>query len=313
MMSPQPTRQRRTYPLLAMLAALALTLLLAACGGDTTGNGAAGPTASPTPESIDHPTSDDEMILSIAFEGGFVTPDELVRRLPLFALIGDGCVISQGPQIAIYPPPALPNLRQTCLTEEGVQAILRAAKEAGLLDGDAQYDNPSIADAPTTVFTVTANGTTTTVKAYALGDGTHSTGTPEADAARQKLVEFQNKLGDLTSWVPAEAFVGEEQPYEVTRLQLVVQPASGEQSAATPAAVDPQHKEWPLATPLAELGQPYPFEDWRCAVVEGDDLATLLEQLASSNQLTRWSSGDADYTLVVRPLLPGEPACANPM
>ncbi|HMM42042.1 MAG TPA: hypothetical protein PKA95_09090 [Thermomicrobiales bacterium] len=306
------THDERPSLVLSFAAVLVLVLLLGACGeDDATGNGGSDVPASPTVERIDHPSGDDEMILRVAWEGGFVMPEELVRRLPLFALLGDGCVVTQGPQIEIFPQPALPNLQQTCLTEDGVQQILRAAKEAGLLDGDAQYDFPNIADAVTTVFTLTANGQTTTVKAYALGDATQSTGDAEADAAREKLAELQTKLGDLRSWLPADAFASEEQPYEVTRMQLVVQPVSTDSSSATPEGIEIQQLDWPLSTPLAEIGAPYPFERWRCVTVEGDDLATLMEQLTGANRLTQWRSGDAEYTLIARPLLPGEQSCAN--
>lgn len=300
------TTTQRPAPLLSLAAVLALALLIGACG-----NSGARPTPSPVAERIDHPTGDETMILRVAWEGGFTSPDELVRRMPLFALLGNGCVVSQGPQIEIYPQPALPNLQQRCLTEDGVQAILQAAKEAGLLAGDAQYDAPNIADAATTVFTLNANGTTTTVRAYALGDGAQPTGSPAADAARQKLVELQNKLGDLRSWLPTDIFIGEEQPYEVTRMQLVIQPAPAGGSPATPEGFEVQRLDWPLPTPLAELGAPYPFDDWRCAVVAGDDLAPLMEQLTTANRLTRWRSGDGEYTLIARPLLPDEPECAS--
>lgn len=303
------TDDQRPSLFLSFAAVLVLVLMLGACGTDDAGNGGSDVPASPTVERIDHPTGDDAMVLRVAWEGGFVMPEELVRRLPLFALLGDGCVVTQGPQIEIYPQPALPNLQQTCLTEDGVQQVLQAAKEAGLLDGDAQYDFPSIADAATTVFTLTANGQTTTVRAYALGDATQSTGDKEADAARKKLAELQNKLGDLRSWLPAEAFASEEQPFEVTRMQLVVQPVTDNGSVATPEGIKVQQLDWPLATPLAEIGAPYPFEGWRCATVEGEDLATLMEQLTTANRITQWHSGDADYTLIARPLLPGERSC----
>lgn len=312
-MTRRRTDAQRPSLFLAFSAVLVLVLMLAACGeDDAVGNGGTSPTAtpaaSPTVEPIDHPTGDDEMILTIAWEGGFVMPEEIVRRLPLFALLGNGCVVTQGPQIEIYPQPALPNLQQTCLTEEGVQQVLQAAKDAGLLDGDAEYRYDMIADAPWTVFTLNANGTTTTVRAYALAEGEQTTGTPEADAARQKLADLQNKLGDLRSWLPATAFDGEEQPYDVTRMQLIVDPV-GEDDADAPEDIEIQRLDWPLATPLADLGEPYPFEDWRCTVVEGDDLATLMEQLQGANRLTQWQSGDAEYRLIPRPLLPGEAGC----
>ncbi len=307
---------QRPSLLLSFVAVLVLVLLLGACGeDDAAGNGGTSPPAtpttapSPTPEPIAHPTGDDEYILRVAWEGGFVMPEMLVTRLPLFTLTGDGCLVVQGPQIEIYPQPILPNLQETCLTEEGVQSILRAARDAGLLDGDAEYGYDMIADAPWTVFTLNANGTTTTVRAYALQEGAE-TGTPEADAAREKLVDLQNKLGDPRSWLPASAFSSDEHPYEVTRMQVVSRPAGADGGMATPEGIQIQTLDWPLSTPLAELGEPYTtLEDWRCTVIEGDDLDTLMGQLREANQLTQWTSGGESYNLFIRPLLPGEEGC----
>lgn len=310
------TPAQRPSQLLSFAALAVILLMLGACGeDDAVGNGGTSPTAtpttapSPTPEPIEHPTGDGEYILYVAWEGGFVTPEMLITRPPLFTLTGDGCLVVEGPQIEIYPQPILPNLQETCLTEEGVQAILRAAKDAGLLDGDAEYGYDMIADAPWTVFTVNANGTTTTVRAYALQEGTE-TGDAEADAAREKLVELQKKLGDLRSWLPASAFDGDEHPYDVTRMQVVSRPAGADDGMATPEGIEIQTLDWPLSTPLAELGEPYTsFEDWRCTVIEGDDLVTLMAQLREANQLTQWTSDGEPYNLLIRPLLPGEEGC----
>ena len=305
------TGRQRSVLLLSFVAALAL--LISACGASGTSPTATPTTtASPTPEAIAHPTGADEYILRIAQEGGFVAPAALLTRLPLVTLAGNGCAIVEGLHTDIFPGPVLPNLLETCLTEYGVQGILQAAKLAGLMNGDADYGNPHVADATTTVFTLNAGGKTMTVKAYALGEATQSTGTPAADVARQKLVELQNKLANLHEWLPATAFSGAQHPYEVTRLQVVSQPVSGGGSVATPEGIAVQHPDWPLATPLSEIGQPFNTSaTMRCTIVQGDDLATLMTQLHTANQLTQWNSGGEEYSLLLRPLLPGEQGCAT--
>ena len=56
--------------------------------------------------------------------GGFVAPSYSLKPVPAFSLYGDGRLIIEGPQIEIYPGPALPNLLVTRISEDGVQAIL---------------------------------------------------------------------------------------------------------------------------------------------------------------------------------------------
>jgi hypothetical protein len=305
-----------------LLAALMLAgMILAACGeedldtGTTTGGDAPGtPTtsASPTPSPIAHPTGDDEAIFLITDEGGFVMPNAMLSRVPTFALLGNGCFVVSGPQIAIYPGPALPNLIERCLTEDGVQQVLRAAQEAGLLDGDAQYDYQGIADATTTVFTVNADGKTVNVSAYALGLDPSPTGTPTVDAAREKLATFMGQVTNLAGWLPESAFADDEHPYEIARLQIVTQPLADQGDVATPEGITPQVQDWPLTTSLSELGEPYFLERSRCATIEGADLATLMEQLTQANQLTQWESEGQKYTAIIRPLLPGQSGCESP-
>ena len=67
--------------------------------------------------------------------------------------------------------------------------------------------------------------------------------------------------------------------------------------------------EWPLedlATAGESAGDGLGI---RCQVVTGDDLATVLPLLEDANSATPFRSGGADYTLIVRPLLPGESGC----
>lgn len=271
------------------------------------------PSPTTMPDRIDHPTGKDQTIVRITAEGGFAPPNEALFRIPLFMLDGRGCVITQGPMIAIYPSPALPNLLETCLQEEGVQSILEAAREAGLLEGDAHYPMDMIADATTTVFEVNAGGTSVRVSAYALleGDDEYITG-PDAErqiAARKKLSEFLDKVRDLRSWLPPNVFVSLEEPYEIERMQVAVLASDSPYAPYVQEGLEQQELEWPLAGSLAEFGQPYSL-DYRCGVVEGEDLATVMESLRDANQLTLWTSGGASYYLFPRPLLGGEEGCA---
>ena len=181
--------------------------------------------AAPARPGSHHPTGADELVLRVAYEGGFVAPEYTLASTPFWSLFGDGTLIVPGPQIEIYPGPALPNLLATPITQDGVQAILRAARDAGLMDGDATYGNDCIADAATTVFTTNAAGQTSVVSAYALdvGEPAGSCGGMADADERSALAEFQAKLGDLGSWLP-EGSIGTEHPYPPTEMRVYVLP-----------------------------------------------------------------------------------------
>jgi hypothetical protein len=274
------------------------------------------PEATPTAgATIAHSTGADELVLRVDVSGGFVPPQVTLSEVPQLSLYGDGRAVTTGPVIAIFPAPALPNLRQVRLTEAGIQQVLAAAKDAGLLDGNKSYSNSTVADAPTTTFTVNAGGKTTTVAAYALGFDADPSWTAEERAAIAKLRTFSGLAPDLTSWIdPANIASGDEE-YPIERLQIVAQPMDS--SVATPDPDDPTQNQppmdWPLATPLTEatpvtdlLGS---ARNLRCGVITGEDAATLVAAARQANILTPWVSQGNRYFVTFRPLLPDETGC----
>ncbi len=281
-----------------------ITILVSACAS---GAGTASPgEASPTPTGIAHPTGADELIVRIQLDGGFVAPGYLLTRLPIVSIFGDGRVIVEGPQIMIFPGPALPNLQAFRVSEAGLQRILETARTAGLFGPDRHIDFPGIADAATTTFIVVADGARHEISAYALAEAIDSSGIPAADkAARDALLAFEQQLGDLRSWLGADVLSADE-AYTFTSLRILATPAEpGPEGDVPPTFVD-----WPLA-PLAGIGQPLVGrgEGARCAVVSGDDLATLRPILEKANQLTFWASEGRTYQIGLRPLLPDESGC----
>lgn len=294
---------RRRVRLTAVLVAGAF--VLGACGRLTGGGGGGetGPTGSTGGPGIDHPTGPDELVLRVEQQGGFVPFEYTLTRVPSWSLYGDGRVIVEGPQIQIYPGPALPNLLVFRLTEEGVQAVLAAAEAAGLMDGDASYPDPCVVDVPATVFTTTAEGRTTVVSADALGMGPSAC--PGVDEeARARLEALWSKLTDLRSWLPAGQ-IGPEEPYVAAEIRVYVRPYRGEPDLAREPVT------WPLETPLADLGEPFETagERMRCGVVGGTELGTVRPLFERANQLTPWVSGGERYGLLLRPLLPDEHGC----
>jgi len=265
----------------------------------------------PGPAGYEHPTAPEELVLRIAVKDGFVPLEERAKSMPLVSLMGDGSLVTHGPQIMIYPPPALPSLAETGLNEDGIQAILAEADAAGLLSGDHTYDLLVIEDAPTTVFTVNANGETHTVSVTALDMGEDEVDiTEEEREARRKLRDFMNLMAGPAGWLPTATIVEPEHPYVIERLQVTAQPEAS--TGPLYDGVGSGEAEWPLATPLAELGEPYFLEMSRCFEVSGAELALLLPMLQQTNTMTRWLSDGERYVLYPRPLMPDETACDNP-
>ncbi len=278
---------------------LAVTLLAGACGRL---NGTGG-TGSGDGGAIAHPTGSDQLVLRMDVGGGFVAPLYSLRQIPSFSLYGDGRLVTEGPQIEIYPGPALPNLLVQPISEAGVQAILNAAKTAGLFGPDHHYDTMGVADAPTTTFTLNADGSTHVISAYALAEGPGNAGPDEAALAT--LAAFAAKLGDLSSWLP-KGSVGEQTSFEPSGLRVYVQ----DYSQAGGGAMQEATVDWPLAQPLASFGDSAQnLQGTTCGAVTGSDFSALYLLAQKANEITPWRSGDTRYLLLFRPLLPDEKGC----
>jgi hypothetical protein len=289
---------------LAGIAASIVAMTLAACS-------VAGSSPSPSgaPAGIAYPTGASDLVLRLRYVGGFVAPAAHLVDLPVISVYGDGTVILPGPQIAIFPGPALPNLQRATITPAGMQILLEAARDAGLLGPDAHYDLGGIMDASSAEFTLNADGRVHTVSAYALMESSGSPQGPDASVAeaRTRLARFQAQLGSLEGLLGSE--LGDWSPYQAERFQLLVSAGAPDNQGLVQPAI-----AWPLSTPLATFGAALPdlFQGQRCGVVVGDDAAVLLPALQDANALTPWTSEDAAYALLVRPLLPGEEGCVPP-
>lgn len=291
--------------------ALVLLLATAACADPGPGAGDGGPTGDSGvtggtgDTGTTHHGGANDLVLRVSTEGGFVPIEVLRSQIPGFSLYGDGTAITTGAQIEIYPGPALPSLIATPVSDEGVQALIQAALDAGL-GKDAQHvdlGNMAISDMPTTVFTLVVDGQTHVTTVYALGAVTEQPDgmSDEAWAARQALERFAAQVGDLRSWLPAGS-VGEDAPYAPASMRIFVGPYVGDQH------LQQEPVAWPLDADLATIGQPTDLGD-RCAVLEGADLDAVLPLAERANTLTPWTDGGERYTIAFRPLLPDETGC----
>jgi hypothetical protein len=289
---------RLARPAALLMAALITTACVASAG--------AAPSGSPSNKPIDP----DQIVFRVSYDGGFVTPEMLLGRLPIIVVYADGRVVTQGPQILIYPGPLMPNFVEHTLSQAALDRLIELARDEDLLK-TIHHEYPSIADAADTVLEINLDGKTYRVSAYALAEAVDLE-VPSGDVAldpaeiegRAALREF---IDALTA-IPASDFVDDEHPLDVTAVRIfagkaVIVPNSelpGEQPAV----------EWPLED-LATAGEAVENSpiDVRCQVIEGDDLATVLPLLESANSLQTFESEGELYSFTVRPLLPGETGC----
>jgi hypothetical protein len=276
-----------------------LAVLVTACADPSPRGG-----GSPVP-AISHGTAADDLVLRWGYEGGFTPPEYQLTNLPAFSLYGDGTIVRPGPQMEIYPGPALPALEVVHVDEAGVQAMLEAAFGAGLdtLDDLTDMGSVGVADAPETVFTLRAGGVDRSVRVYALAEaGGRFPGMPDEEfEARKALLGLIEDLSSLETWLP-EGSVNASEVYEVVGARAFV-------TAYTAQADLPQEAiQWPLDISLRSAGQDA-GAGFRCVSVTGEDWSVLAPAVGQANQLTPWTRQQRRFSVSFRPLLPDETAC----
>lgn len=283
------------------LSTLLLPLLLTGC---VRAGSSPSPTATPAPY-YQVSADPNDLILRIDTGGGFVPMSYLLTHMPQWSLYADGRIVVQGPMIEIYPQPLLPNLRLMRITPSEIQTILAEADKAGLLGPDASYSAGGIADAPTTIFTLTADGKTHRISAYALWQDVEANNKAD-EAARAKLLEFQGKIGDLAALLGRE--ITDEETFEPAGMRVFVRPFDGGDAVQ---GVEPNRVAWPLTADPATAGTPTTVPQTRCVLATGQDLATFLTAARQATTITIWTHGGLEYSVMVRPLLPDEATCGG--
>lgn len=267
----------------APVLAPAVATFLTACGDDDEGG-------------ITHPTGANDVVLRIGYEGGFVPAGFAFVNLPTLLISGDGRVFEQGAITLEFPGPLMTPVFVRSISDAGIGAVLQLAEDAGLLAAPPDYEIPgdvAIADAPTTVVTIVANGKEYRHAAYALGidqpDGGPST------PARDNLQAFVQLLADLPKVAGAKE-VGESLPFLAERYRFQAM------------GVDPEAWTDPAPTVLPwpeEIGVRLADAE-TCAMVAADAVGAVFEE---ADQLTFFEEEDVVYQLFVAPVLPGDAEC----
>ena len=286
-------------------AAAAVTLfLITSCGRPDTGGSGPGGTApsgaAGSAPATSAPARADALVLRIERAGGLMAPQQMPGKLPLISLYGDGRLITQGPQIAIYPPPALPNLQVQQLDRAAVDALLAKADAAGIRPG-LDLGQPMVADAPTTRITVVTGAGARTLSVVGLTEAAKDDPrlTPAQRENRAKVAAFVQEVTAL----PGAKGAPEGQSYQPVALAALASPyvRPSERLPEPPRVVD-----WPgpalPGTPLGTAG---------CVTVSGADAGTVRTAAAGATTITPWRSGGKMWTVRFRPLLPDETGCAD--
>jgi hypothetical protein len=246
----------------------------------------------------------DAVVLRVQWVGGFVMPATLLTRLPLVTIYGDGRLVTQGPQIEIYPGPALPNVQIQHIDPANLDKLVQLALDAGV-GGKPDLGEPGVTDLPSTRFTVLTSKGAETLDAYALVESDLPGLNQAQRAARKKLLDLQNALTD-PSGVLGKGSVSESVEFQPAAVAGVVTPWTkpGDDQPAQ------QPKAWPgPALPGPSIG--HSGLEQHCVTVSGSALGAVLAAARQANMLTPWTSGGKQWAVAFRPLLPDERDCGS--
>ena len=295
------------------LIALALVALISACTGGPgaspspsvppTATPAPTPTPSPTfgPNEIEHPTGSTDVVLRIEQGGGFVPFGFLFTQSPSFTLYGDGTVIFKpvdNRQGDPFGGQAMLPWLVGHMTEADIQTLLNYALTTGrLANARANYDNPNVADAGSTIFNINAGGIDKVVSIYALGidDGPDAADRQGFTALANVLNDFQNQsgldLGELTAYEP--------ELYKVLLMEGFGDPVG---NAIDWPWDDLTVADWPAAE------EP----DGRIAFLDADYVGKLTD-VPNGGHVGVWvtTPDGVNVQFVIRPLLPDEVEAHN--
>jgi hypothetical protein len=283
---------RRTFTTL-----IGLALLLSACGAGEAGSGTTTPGGS-TPDTtlppLEEPETEPRVVLTISDEGGFVPVEWNFKRIPRYVVMSDGTVYLQGPTTLEYPGAALPNVQAVRISEEDLAEILALIETSGLADvTDERNDDAMmvVADVTDTVFVFTdEDGVDHRFAVYALGfEG--------VEVTDERLAGLEDLLARVDQAVaegdPVEGFVADRVDVFAGSREIPVEDGFA------------NTQDWPLAVSFDDMADA--GAGFRCANLEGDEAAAILERFSEANDATTFETEGGDvYTVIVRPLLPGQ-------
>ena len=185
-------------------------MAIAACGDRTieSGGTTTPPITTPASSAVSYPTGPDDVVVRVASVGGFVPAGTAFVEVPTLLITGDGRLFKPGVQTMEFPGPLLPAITLGSITPTGIERLLAVARTEGLLTAPVpEYaPNNQVADAPSTVVDLAANGAQFHHQADALGFVPDAQGDPDSELTpeRQHLLRFVNAATDLPATVGAD-------------------------------------------------------------------------------------------------------------
>ncbi len=257
--------------------------------------GAARATA-PVDPTVPLPIDPATVVLRLSSSGGFVPRNTDISSPPQLVITAAGEVYTPVLTDA-FPGPLVTPIDHRTLTPAGVQRVLLAAQRAGLLaDPPPSYDaETTVADAPTSVLTLTTAAGTVTHQAYALGmsaDGADH----EPTAARRALADFVRAVTDLATLAGDE--LSGPTGFAATEYRLAAETVNIADYAGNDPA--PTVVPWPASAgiDLATAST--------CVRLAAERVGDVL---AGATQMTFFADHGSVYRLAVRGVLPGDPSC----
>lgn len=254
-------------------------MLVSACG-------------SPLDGGVQIPSDPDQPIVQVWSTGGFGPVELILGAGPRYTLLADGRLIHEGPVVAVYPGPLLPNYQMVQIDSEQMSSVLRLVEAIGLPDFEFDRDDSEldhVADAQTDVIHFWDDEGRHTYEVYALGLD------PMPSSSSNKAFLELNDLLDRFTTENASS-------YQPEKVQVIV--GTG--------FVDTEFgevRDWPLDETDFSDWTVLPNQ-WMCKTF-GPEVMTAFQ---TANQATLWLHPDPmmdapPFKLLVRPLHPGEADC----
>jgi len=234
------------------------------------------------------PADPDAPVLQVRSVGGFDSAGTVLGKGPRYTLMADGRLIHEGPVIAIYPGPLLSNYLVSWINDDQMNTVLELIDKTGL--PEMENDIPAFFVGDGTIEVVT----------YWDSEGEHSSSVyglgvePDGSTPFTELLVILDQL----------AAQGDAVTYQPERVQVM----------AGFGFFDPDFsdvRDWPLDNADFSDWQTLPSE-WMCTTYGPE----VLDAFVGASQATQWTHPDPmmdapAFTLLVRPLHPGEPDCPN--
>ena len=253
------------------------------------------PTSAPSPSPTEQPSPTPEgatLLLEVTTEGGFIAPTAHLGQLPDVVVDTDGNIYTTDPNSAGGTLIPLAVVRS--VGASGAAQIIAALRAAGLDQVNDNGGGPGNPDAGVTVVTVEIDGQEIVNR---ISGGSSGPGHPGASPA--PALELIQRLEDPTETWGATNVTS--QPFAPTAYKIYDAPsASGAANSI----------DWPLTTSLADFGTAATPDlgvtGLRTGVVFGADAVSLGSVAGSATSDTVFVSGNQQYQLWIRPLLPPE-------